>query len=229
MIVYMARRVLRARRLDGVVVVTSTDPSDTALAAAVSAAGLPTFRGDLHDVLSRYSAAAQAYGAEEIVRLTGDCPLIDPAVIDSVIEARRAVGADYASNIDPATFPDGLDVEICTRETLERAEHLASLPVQREHVTLWMRSAEAGLARANVRAISDLSHLRVTVDYPDDLDVVREIIAEETNEHPLDLFDILRIMSSRPDLLTRNPHARNEGLAKSLAMPENITLPGATL
>ena len=219
MIVYMARRVQRARRLDGVVVVTSAELSDDALAEAVTGAGLPVFRGDLTDVLKRYADAADAYNADEIVRLTGDCPLIDPAVIDAVIDARRAVGADYASNIEPPTFPDGLDTECCTRQTLDRANRLARLPAEREHVTLWMRSEAASLRRANVRALADLSHLRLTVDYADDLEAVRRIVASEPANAPFDLFDILRILSSQPDILALNPHARNEGLAQSIGLP----------
>lgn len=227
MIVYMVQRVLRARHLDGVVVVTSTDPSDDALAAAVVSASLPVFRGDLNDVLKRYADAAEAYGADEVVRLTGDCPLIDSAVIDAVVDARRAAGADYASNVDPPTFPDGLDTECCTRETLDRANRLARMPAEREHVTLWMRSEAASLRRANVRALADLSHLRLTVDYADDLEVVRRIAALDSAAHPIDMFDILRILSSQPEILSLNPHARNEGLAKSLGLPSSPDLYGA--
>lgn len=221
MLVYMARRAARARRLDGVVVVTSTDASDDTLASTMAAAGLPVFRGDLDDVLKRYADAAAAHGADEIVRLTGDCPLIDPAVIDAVIDARRAATADYASNIDPPTYPDGLDVECCTRETLERAHRQATQPHEREHVTLWMRSAAAGLKRVNHRAIGDLSHLRLTVDYPDDLEVVRRIAAHGTGNTGLDLFDILRVLSAEPEILSFNPHARNEALAKLSVAPES--------
>lgn len=222
LIVYMARRVQRARRIDGVAVVTSTDASDDALAAAVTQAALPVFRGNLDDVLKRYADAAHAFGADEVVRLTGDCPLIDPAIIDAVIDARRTAGADYASNIDPPTFPDGLDVECFTREALERAHRLALRPAEREHVTLWMRSEDAPLQRANVRAVADLSHLRLTVDYADDLEVVRRIAAREPTGAPFDLFDILRELSAHPEMLTLNPHARNEGLAKSLGLSTPI-------
>ena len=203
------------------VVLTSTDRSDDALAAAVSDASLPVFRGDLNDVLKRFADAAEVHGADEIVRLTGDCPLIDPGLIDAVIDARRAASADYASNVDPPSFPDGLDTECCTRQALDRAHRLATLPAEREHVTLWMRSQAAGLVRANVRALADLSHLRLTVDYADDLEAVRRVVAHECASHPLDMFDILRVLSLQPDILSLNTHARNEGLAKSLGTALN--------
>jgi spore coat polysaccharide biosynthesis protein SpsF (cytidylyltransferase family) len=217
-IVYMARRASMARLLDGVVVLTSTTSSDDPLAECVQAAGIPLFRGDLDDVLKRFVDAARHYDAQEIVRLTGDCPLIDPAIIDAVITARRNAAVDYSSNIDPPTFPDGLDVECCTRAALEHAGKAALRRGEREHVTLWMRSDEAGLSRTNVRAIANLSHVRLTVDYPDDLEVVRRIVAEAATGAP-DLFDILRILSGQPDILTLNAHSRNEALALS---PENL-------
>ena len=227
LIVYMARRAARAKRLDGVVVVTSTDRSDDPLVDTLETAAVQVFRGDLHDVLRRYAEAAAAHGAAEIVRLTGDCPLIDPAVIDRVIDARRASGADYSSNVDPPTFPDGFDTEFFTRETLDRANRCAKLPAEREHVTLWMRTKAAGLRRTNVLALADLSNLRLTVDYADDLEVIRQIDALESPTHPVDMFDILRILASRPEILSLNPHARNEGLTKSLAPRSGPTFHGA--
>lgn len=217
MIVYMVRRASRACLLDGVVVVTSTDPSDDPLAACLTDANIAVFRGDLHDVLKRYADAARVYEADVAVRLTGDCPLIDPGVIDLVIETRRRNGVDYANNVDPPTYPHGLDTECFTRDALERAHRLAKLPAEREHVTLWMRSDAAGLRRAEVRAIADFSCLRLTVDYPDDLAAVRRIV-EHVNG-PFDLFDLLRALSVQPDLLSLIRHARNEGLMKSLSQP----------
>jgi spore coat polysaccharide biosynthesis protein SpsF len=217
LIVYMARRASRAQRLDGVVVVTSADCSDDPLAAALEAAAVPVFRGDLNDVLKRYTDAAAAHGAGEIVRLTGDCPLIDPTVIDAVIDARRASGADYASNVDPPTYPDGLDVECFTRATLVRADVQADRASEREHVTLWMRSEAAGLRRVNHYAIADFSALRLTIDYADDLSLVRRLMKDLPVDGRFDLFDVLRAVSADAALQSMNPHERNEGLAQSLA------------
>ncbi len=225
LIVYMVQRARRAARLDEVVVLTSTDPSDDPLVAVLKAHGLPCFRGDLHDVLRRYAAAAAAHGSDEVVRLTGDCPLIDPAVIDRVVAARRHAGADYGSNIDPPTFPDGLDVECFTRAALDRADREAAQAPEREHVTLWMRSDAAGLRRTVVRAPADCSHLRLTVDYPDDLVAVRRLVAA-VGANPLpDLYDLLRALAAQPEILLLNPHARNEGLTKSLEAVEAARAP----
>lgn len=219
MISFMMARARRAKSLDAVVVVTSTDSSDDPFVEVLERARMPCFRGDLHDVLGRYGAAAAAFDATEVVRLTGDCPLIDPAVIDRVVHARRAANAHYASNIDPPTFPDGLDVEVCTREVLDRAMREAREQPEREHVTLWMRSAAAGLQRVNVQSVVDCSALRLTVDYPDDLAAVRQLVAlmPRTGE-PFDLYDMLRALDTHPAIMGMNLHARNEGLSKSLAM-----------
>jgi spore coat polysaccharide biosynthesis protein SpsF (cytidylyltransferase family) len=217
-IVFMVRRARRARLLDDVVVVTSTDASDQPIVDALARFDIPCFRGDLHDVLARFAAAAAQFGATEVMRLTGDCPLIDPCIIDRVIRARRDHSADYASNIDPPTFPDGLDVEFCTRAALDRAADEARQQPEREHVTLWMRGDAARLKRVNVPAIVDCSSLRLTVDYPDDLAAIRRL-TQLAGEHgaDLDLFDVLRLLDAHPEIALMNQHARNEGLARSLA------------
>ncbi|MEX0734714.1 MAG: glycosyltransferase family protein [Steroidobacteraceae bacterium] len=205
MIVFMVRRVRRARTLQDVIVVTSVDKSDDALAALLMTHDIHCFRGELHDVLARYSVAAASSGATEIVRLTGDCPLTDPAVIDQVVRARRDANADYASNVDPRTFADGLDVECFTRAVLDRATSEASEPAQREHVTLWMREAAAGLRRTNVRAVADSSPLRLTVDYPADLTAIRrlvELIGRLPDE--FDMFDMLRCIAAHPEITAMN-------------------------
>jgi spore coat polysaccharide biosynthesis protein SpsF len=217
LIVYMARRAARARLLDEVRIVTSSDASDDALAEAVAAAGLPIFRGSLDDVLDRYAAAAAASGAGEIVRLTGDCPLIDPHVIDAVVAARRDADADYASNIAPPTYPDGLDVECFSRATLERAHAHARRGPEREHVTLWMRRDDVDLRRVNQVGLVDASALRLTVDYADDLALVRRLLERLPADGRFDLWDIMRALAAEASLRTLNAHERNEGLAKSLA------------
>lgn len=219
MIAFMVERARQARRLDDVVVVTSVDPSDDPLAATVEAQGIPLFRGSLDDVLHRYTAAAAAFDASTVIRLTGDCPLVDPAIVDQVVETHATLGVDYCSNIDPPSYADGFDVECFTREALERAQAMAVHPAEREHVTLWMRTEAAGLRRANVVGIVDTSPLRLTVDYPDDLEVVRRIVASFPAGQCFDQYDILRVLNSRRELLELNRHQRNEGLMKSLAAP----------
>jgi spore coat polysaccharide biosynthesis protein SpsF len=217
-IVFMVRRVRRAKLLDRVVVVTSTDTSDDPLAETLAAHDIDCFRGELHDVLARFVAAAAYYDATEVMRLTGDCPLIDPDIIDRVIRVRREHDADYCSNIDPPSYPDGLDVEFCTRGVLDRCAKEARAQPEREHVTLWMRSDHARLRRVNVRAVVDCSSLRLTVDYQDDLAALRQLEQLSGSQFgELDFFDVLRMLDRHPEIALMNQHARNEGLARSLA------------
>ncbi|HEV8444785.1 MAG TPA: glycosyltransferase family protein [Steroidobacteraceae bacterium] len=217
-IVFMVERARRARLLDQVVVVTSTDASDQPLADTLARHSIDCFRGDLDDVLARFAAAAARYQATEVMRLTGDCPLIDPAIIDRVIAARRGADAEYSSNIDPPSYPDGLDVEFCTRAALDRCAREARAQPEREHVTLWMRGEAAGLKRVNVRAIADCSSLRLTVDYPDDLAALRRLAdLAGARFATLDFFELLRLLDTHREITDMNLHARNEGLARSLA------------
>lgn len=214
MIVFMVRRARRAKLVDEVVVVTSTDSTDDPLVTALATHDIPSFRGNLNDVLHRYVEAAEIFGADEIVRLTGDCPLIDPHVIDTVVRLRRTTKADYASNVDPPSFPDGLDCECFTVELLRRAALEATLSQEREHVTLWMRKERAQLRRVNLSALFDASHLRLTVDYPDDLTAVRRLTSQLSANDTFDYFDILRALDSDRTVITINQHERNESLVE---------------
>ncbi len=227
-IVYMAKRVMRARRVDSLTVVTSTDPSDDQLEETLRAHSVGVFRGDLRDVLARFGAAAEATCAEEIVRLTGDCPLVDPDIVDAVIQLRRDRVVDYASNVDPPSFPDGLDCEVFTRNALQRALRETTAGPDREHVTLWMRRETSGLSRANLRSMFDASALRLTVDYRDDLAVVRALAAALPADGAFDYYDVLRALNARQDLLYSNRHARNEALHQQ-SLTELKTLVKETL
>lgn len=222
MIGFMLERVRRAQAVHEIVLATSTDASDDALAAAVEAMGIPVHRGSLDDVLARFHGAAAGRHADVIVRLTGDCPLIDPALIDRAVNHLRANQLDYVTNGEPAMYPDGLDVEAFTHAALLRTFAEAKLLSEREHVTPYMRSPAANMHRGSLRGAADLSALRWTVDHADDLAVVRALVDAITQQHGpdaalrADLFDYLRVLDAQPQLLAVNPHQRNEGYLKSL-------------
>src|SRR5262245_37090128 len=130
-----SERLRRAHRLDKLVVATSTDASDDAIAALCESLPLDCFRGALDDVLDRFYQAAKRYSADTVVRLTGDCPLADPSVIDELILLHESGGYDYTSNTLTRSYPDGLDAEVAQMRCLEAAWHEAALPSEREHVT----------------------------------------------------------------------------------------------
>lgn len=199
---YMLDRVRRAATLDAVWVATTDDARDDAIAEAAEAEGVPLFRGSEHDVLGRYAGAAEAAAAGTVVRLTADCPLIDPAVIDAVVGGLAASAADLATNA-PATgrtYPDGMDVEAMTRATLDTAAAAAVDPLDREHVTRFLRTG--GFRVHEVHLDRDLGDVRITVDTIEDLALVRRL-AVTLGEADFTLEDVLRA-------LERDGRARSE-------------------
>lgn len=220
MLARQIERVWHARMVGELIVATSTDPSDNALAALCAALGVTCYRGQLTDVLDRYYQAALPLQPTHVVRLTGDCPLADPEVIDRVIGEYLASGCDHVSNgAAPASFPDGLDVEVFRFAALEQAWREAQLPSEREHVTPFIYKHPERFRLGQVRAETDLSHLRWTVDEPADFALVQAIYEALYPTKPaFGTQDILRLLQARPELATMNTHhIRNEGYARSLA------------
>jgi spore coat polysaccharide biosynthesis protein SpsF len=171
------RVVARARasaRVDDVVIATSDLPADDAIASHAQTIGAGVFRGSAHDVLDRYRGAAAAARASVVVRLTADCPLLDPDVIDAVVAALDG-GTDYASNTHVRSFPRGLDVEALHADTLTRVARVATSAAAREHVTAFVMERPDLFVTRQVVSEQDDSDLRVTVDTPADLAVVRAI------------------------------------------------------
>tara|TARA_R110002072_G_scaffold1989_3_gene16459 strand:+ start:22674 stop:23375 length:702 start_codon:yes stop_codon:yes gene_type:complete len=177
MIEFMYQRVQQAKLIDKSIIITSTEPSDDKIEELCLANNIPYVRGDLDDVLNRFYQAYQKYPCHNIVRLTGDCPLIDPSVIDLVLEQHINEKNEYTSNINPPTFPDGYDVEVLTSKTLEYVWETAKSAKDREHVTYYIRTND-GFKSGNLKDNVDNSHLRVTVDYKEDLTLVNSIISE---------------------------------------------------
>ena len=219
LILFMIERVRRASCIDDVVVATSTDRSDDPLAAVLREAGVEVHRGPLNDVLERFVGAARACDARRVVRLTGDCPLIEPDLIDAVVALLGEKGVDYASNTAPPRWPDGLDVEVMTIEALETAAREATLVSEREHVTPFLRNNVQRFRQASLASVIDLSALRWTVDHPDDLVFIRELLVAvgTCDATAFDRFDLLRAIEAQPSLLAINRHERNEGYAESIA------------
>ena len=162
--------------LDRLIVATSDDSSDDPLAEHLAGMGVEVFRGSLHDVLDRYVGAARACGARGvIVRLTADCPLADPEVIDDCVRLRAERDVDYASNGLRRTYPRGLDVEAFTLAALLAAHREASDPYEREHVTPFLYRHPERFSRADLVQAHDDSRLRWTVDTPEDFAFVERV------------------------------------------------------
>jgi glutamate-1-semialdehyde 2,1-aminomutase len=222
MLALQIERLRRARRIDKLVVATSDQPDDDALLTACKAIGVECSRGSLNDVLDRVFRAASAEEASIVVRLTGDCPLADPEVIDACI-ARHCDGKfDYTTNALAPTFPDGLDVEVMSMAALQAAWREATLPSEREHVTPFIYKQPERFRIGHLRGDRDLSALRWTVDEPADMEFVRAVYGALYSAKPaFGMADVLDLMAARPGLADLNAtHRRNEGLAKSLVADE---------
>ena len=222
MILYQLERLRRCKTIDSLILATSSDSTDDDLADLVDQAGISVFRGPLDDVLERFRACAARENPTVVVRITGDCPLSDPLLIDELVEAFQSGHWDYLANCaneNELTVPDGFDAEVFNSSALERAAHEATLPSEREHVTPWMRSPTAGLRWGHFRHNPARPYYRVTVDDPVDLDVVRNITSAL---HPINPYfgvdEVVAYLKGHPELAASNlSTVRNEGFLKSLA------------
>lgn len=204
--------------VDQVILATTTHPQDRPLLALADTLGAVGFAGSENDVLDRYYQAAREFQADGVVRVTADCPLLDPAVSGQVLKNFLEGESDYVSNCHPCTYPDGLDTEAFSFQALEKTWKEARLPSEREHVTpyLW-KHPELFRARSIVNP-TDLSSLRWTVDEPEDLEFVRSICARlAPASPPYSMEQVLAVLRRHPNLAQRNAHyVRNEGYEKSL-------------
>ncbi|MEP7311086.1 MAG: aminotransferase class III-fold pyridoxal phosphate-dependent enzyme [Pseudomonadota bacterium] len=208
----LLQRLRSARRVDEIVVATTLSDTDDVFCEFLKAEAVATYRGSESDVLDRYYRAALAHDADFVVRITGDCPLVDPAIVDDIVQQLRVSGVDYVSNTNPPSFPDGLDVEAFTMPALARAWREAATPAQREHVTPFMKQ-QPDLRRINVVNSTDLSASRWTVDEPEDLQVVKRIFEHFSPDIHFDWRSVANLELRSPALFDANRDiVRNEGM-----------------
>lgn len=214
----LVRQVVRSRRaqyLGQVIVATTDQPEDDPIAEVCLAHGIPCFRGDPLDVLDRYYKAAQLFDAQIIVRLTGDCPVIDPHEIDRTIQAFFTAQVDFAANRLPPpwkrTTPIGMDTEVVTMAALTRAWREAQAKYAREHVMPYFYEQEGRFTVLLVDHKPDLSEYRLTVDTPEDLALIREIYTHFDGTDEFSLGDMVALLDKRPDLITLNAQVHHKG------------------
>lgn len=216
MILHELERLQRSKRIDKIVLATSQDESEKELADIVAGNDFKAYRGSLDDVLDRYYQCAKPYQPEHVVRITGDCPVIDWRVVDAVIEKHLAEGNDYTSTSEE--YPDGLDTEIVRFSALEQAWKDARMSSEREHVTLYIRNHADQFRCGQMACRQNLNRMRWTVDEPQDFEFIRQVYEELYGQNnDFSMQDILQLLKRRPALLTINQGIqRNEGLLKSL-------------
>src|SRR3989344_3148687 len=218
---YEIERLRLAKKLDQIVVATSASKESDEIEKFCERIGVPCFRGSEEDVLNRYYECAKKYpGYDAIVRVTGDCPLIDPRVVDEVVNLFEEGGYDYASNVLEETFPDGMDVEVFKRTALATSQEEAKMQSGREHVTLYIRNKEK-FKKGNLRAPQDYSSFRMTVDNPEDFEVAKFLI-ERTSQGD-SYLKFVELLRENPRVREKNAKVkRNEGLQKSLREDRKI-------
>ncbi len=211
LILFLIERLKRSRFLDEIILATTNKKRDNKLAKLFQNVGLKVVRGSEEDVLSRFFDAVNSSDSDIFLRITGDCPFVDPEIIDQVIETFINNDVDYGSNIDPPSFPDGLDVEIFSKEALIIANKDCIDKKDREHVTPYLR--ESGFFRTiNIMNQNDLSQLRWTVDEKEDMELVRSIVKYFEGNSDFYWKDILPLYDAYPNMFKINEKfKRNEG------------------
>jgi len=218
---HVVNRTSNSRKIDKIVVATSEDRGNDLIREYCAENGIECTSGSENDVLDRYYKALEHINIEDdnlVVRITADCPLIDPVIIDKVIERHIDTNSDYTSNCIESTFPDGLDCEVFKASVLKKAWKEAKLKSEREHVTLYIRNHPEIFKIESYKGDKDLSEQRWTLDEKEDFQLIKEIYEELYNENNIFLTDrILSLLENRPSLININSvHIRNEGLIKSL-------------
>ena len=211
MIEFMVNRVSKSRLLKEIIIAIPNTKADDELAFFCKKKGFNYFRGSEKDVLDRYVGCLEKTSCKIILRLTADCPFMDSDLIDKAIDIFTKKSVDYVSNINPPSFPDGLDIEVFSRQVLLKASENCKNLNEREHVTTWMRNIE-NCSSFNFSYSSDLSNLRWTVDEISDLKVVENVVSHFGNTPNFSWRDILNLFEKKPEIFSYNKHlVRNQG------------------
>lgn len=224
---YVINQTLHSKKIEKLIIATTELVQDNKIVDFVNSLGVEIYRGNELDVLDRYYQCAKKYGANTIVRITSDCPLIDPQLIDKCIIEFEKNDFDYFSNINRkegdkwiyhlSGFPSGFAVEVLTFNALEDAWKNAKKPSEREHVTQYILNNQTLFKIGNMENFSDYSDIRLTVDHKVDFDLVKSIIEYFPENEIFNLEKIVTFLNKNPKLKQMNSHLQfNEGYLKSL-------------
>lgn len=217
MIWHVINRIKTIEIVDKIVLITTTDREDKKLVRIANESNIESFVGHPTNVLKRHYDCALKFDADPIIRITGDCPLIDPNITEMIIDFFQKNNFDYVSNTIDPTYPDGLDTEVFSFKALEMAHQKAKLSSDLEHVTTFITKNPDIFKSKNYENNTDLSNLRWTIDYPKDLELIRKIYGLMKPELVFSMHDIISVLDKNPNFLNINSKIkRNEGYLKSL-------------
>jgi len=216
MLWHVVERAKKASMVDKTIVATTTDLQDDAIQDLAEKEGWPLYRGSRDDVLDRYYQTAKVFKADIIVRITADCPLIDPLVIDECIREFQLRKCDFLSNVleDKSTFPRGLDVRVCSFQALEEAARNATKPYEREHVAPYIWENKEG--KFNICSVIEASpeyarNYRLTVDYPEDLTMMEKMYSALYKRGTIiDTKEAISFLDSHPEIVNINIHCEQK-------------------
>ena len=213
---YTVSQIRNVKKLDKIIVATTNTKEDDIIFDFTKKMNIECFRGNEDDVLDRYYQCAKEYDLDIIIRITADCPLIDPQIVNKALNEFEIGKIDYIQNLDPRTFPDGMDIEIFKFNILKEAWKNADLSSEREHVTPYFRNNEKKFNIKNFSHDKDLSHYRWTLDYHEDLELIK-IIVNDIIQRPILMKDVLSLFEKNPKLFEINKkYDANEGYKLSL-------------
>lgn len=219
---YTINQLKNCKNIEKIIVATTTKDDDDVIVEHLKKLNIEYFRGSPTDVLDRYYNCAKKFSLNTIIRITADCPLIDPEIVDRGISIFVSGQYDYVTNTFPRTFPDGNETEIFSFNALQTAWKNAILPSEREHVTPYLRNQKEKFRIKNFENSQNISNLRWTMDLQEDLILIRTIISR-VDKRPIHLADILELFKKNPELIEINKgHVPNEGYIKSLKEDEEF-------
>jgi glutamate-1-semialdehyde 2,1-aminomutase len=233
MIQLLLERLSKSQEINEIIVATSNDKKNDLLEGFVNSLGYICSRGSEDDVLSRFYYAAKENSADVVVRITGDCPLVDPELVDEVIQKYKSANVDYVSNVSPAMYPDGMDIEVFSFNALSKAQYETTSVFDREHVTPYLRNSSF-FRKDFVSYAEDLSSLRWTVDEPSDLDVVTSVFEHFYPRIIFSWLEVLELQNQQPQMFASNQNInRNEGskvgTGQKLYIRAKKVIPGGTM
>jgi glutamate-1-semialdehyde 2,1-aminomutase len=233
MIELLLTRLSQSCELDEIIVATSEDRQNDELQSFVESLGYRCTRGSEKNVLSRFYESAKFVGADVVVRITGDCPLVDSTLVDECIKSYKNSNVDYFSNVDPATYPDGLDIEVMSFESIERANNETDSKFDREHVTLYIRNSD-NFSTSSMQYTEDLSSQRWSVDEPEDLVVVTNVFDHFSPDILFDWKRVLELRKLQPAMFAENQQIKNNegatmGTGQKLYKRAKRVIPGGNM